>query len=69
MPIASMSSKARLGCRRPPGAWVLWGTTSHERYVERPERDALVARQPPPGTFGGDAGGFHPHQQVPGLVG
>ncbi|MGI8684868.1 MAG: chlorite dismutase family protein [Acidimicrobiales bacterium] len=29
------------------GVWVLRGTTSHERYVERPERDALVARQPP----------------------
>ena len=29
------------------GVWVLRGTTSHERYVERPEREALVARQPP----------------------
>jgi len=28
------------------GAWVLCGTTSNERYVERPEREALVARQP-----------------------
>ena len=28
------------------GVWVLRGTTSNERYVERPERDALVARQP-----------------------
>jgi len=26
--------------------WVLRGVTSNERYVERPERDALVARQP-----------------------
>ncbi len=29
--------------------WVLRGTTSNERYVERPERAALVARQPPLG--------------------
>lgn len=28
------------------GTWVLRGATSHERYVERPEREALVARQP-----------------------
>jgi chlorite dismutase len=29
--------------------WVLRGTTSNERYVERPERAALVARQEPLG--------------------
>lgn len=29
--------------------WVLRGTTSNERYVERPERVALVARQEPLG--------------------
>jgi len=29
--------------------WVLRGTTSNERYVERQERAALVARQPPLG--------------------
>jgi len=29
--------------------WVLRGITSNERYVERPERQALVARQPPLG--------------------
>lgn len=28
-----------------PGAWVLRGVTSNERYVERAERVALVARQ------------------------
>ena len=28
------------------GGWVLRGVTSNERYVERPERAALVARQP-----------------------
>jgi hypothetical protein len=27
------------------GTWRLQGVTSNERYVERPERDALVARQ------------------------
>jgi hypothetical protein len=31
------------------GTWVLRGVTSNERYVERLERDALVARQPPLG--------------------
>jgi hypothetical protein len=31
------------------GTWVLRGVTSNERYVERDERDALVARQPPLG--------------------
>ena len=29
--------------------WVLRGVTSNERYVERAEREALVARQPPLG--------------------
>jgi len=34
----------------PPGAlWVLRGVTSNERYVTRPERQLLVARQPPLG--------------------
>ena len=33
---------------RPPdgSAWVLRGVTSNERYVTRPEKDRLVARQP-----------------------
>src|SRR5687767_13865170 len=31
----------------PPGAdWLLRGVTSNERYVTRPERQALVAKQP-----------------------
>jgi hypothetical protein len=35
------------GTRAPGGgAWVLRGVTSNERYVERAERRALVARQP-----------------------
>ena len=29
----------------PPAAWRLRGIVSNERYVERPEKDALVARQ------------------------
>jgi hypothetical protein len=29
----------------PDGGWVLRGTTSNERYVERPERQGLAARQ------------------------
>lgn len=33
----------------PPGAWSLRGVTSNERYVERYERAALVARQQPLG--------------------
>jgi chlorite dismutase len=31
------------------GVWVLRGVTSHERYVERHEHDALTALQPPLG--------------------
>lgn len=30
----------------PGGSWVLEGVTSNERYVERDEREALVAKQP-----------------------
>ncbi|MGI8425011.1 MAG: chlorite dismutase family protein [Actinomycetota bacterium] len=33
----------------PPPAWVLCGVTGHERYVTRPEHEALVALQPPLG--------------------
>jgi hypothetical protein len=33
------------------GTWVLRGVTSNERYVERDEWDALVARQPPLGRM------------------
>jgi chlorite dismutase len=33
----------------PGGVWVLRGATSNDRYVERDEREALVARQPPLG--------------------
>jgi chlorite dismutase len=33
------------------GTWVLRGVTSNDRYVERDERDVLVARQPPLGRM------------------
>jgi hypothetical protein len=35
------------GVGQHTGRWVLRGTTSHERYVERPEREQLVALQAP----------------------
>jgi hypothetical protein len=35
--------------RVPEGTWVLRGVTSNERYVERAERSALAASQPPLG--------------------
>jgi len=49
---AALPAAARLtvleGTAAPPGGcvWRLRGVTSHERYVTRAEREALVARQP-----------------------
>lgn len=37
------------GATLPAAAWTLRGVTSNERYVERAEREALAARQPPLG--------------------
>jgi hypothetical protein len=42
------------------GAWLLRGVTSNERYVERAERAALVARQEPLGRPGATAAALIP---------
>src|SRR5438876_10020776 len=41
--------EGRAGGPPPEALWVLRGVTSHERYVELREREALVAREQPLG--------------------
>jgi hypothetical protein len=54
-PLQAVSRVAVLEGERRPRAgkatWLLNGVTSEERYVNRAERDALVARQPPLGRL------------------
>lgn len=46
--------------------WVLRGVTSNERYVERPERQALVARQAPLGRPEATCAALIPITKSPG---
>jgi len=49
----------------PAGAWALRGVTSNERYVERPERAALTAVQPPLGRADATAAALIPIRKAP----
>ena len=51
--------------RLPRRSWVLCGVTSHERYVERSEREALRARQAPLGRSSASAAALIPIQKSP----
>lgn len=51
--------------RLPRRSWVLRGVTSHERYVERSEREALRARQAPLGRSSASAAALIPIRKSP----
>lgn len=55
------------GARDAPGSatWVLRGVTGHERYVERRERDALVASESPLGRPEATCAALIPIQKFP----
>lgn len=64
-PVSRLAVREGVDVQADDGGWVLRGVTSHERYVERPEREQLVARQPALGRPGATRAALIPIRKSP----